>query len=223
MIRSSIWASPSVFSLGLLGRPVWPFWLFGRPRCFSCLMLARWSGTSCAFRSMPIPGRSSLNLTVPTTSDLMAVSLLVIRPVSTPRRRLVVVMGGRGPLPDGLPQLLILTRHFSSEVLNASGDDLHLPLNRSHGRVSAGSVVGSSFHGRYRPGCGPFCSKNDSGLLSRPHRRRQLIMPKNQWARTFGQFEWTMLLPTIEYLQNRETSEREHRRWSGGGSLRCLS
>jgi hypothetical protein len=91
-------------------------------------------------------------------------------------------MGGWGPLPDSLPQLLILTRCFSSEVLNAGGDDLHLPLNWSHGGVSTGSVIGSSFHDRYRPVCGPFCSKNDNGLLSRSHRRRQLIMPKNQWA-----------------------------------------
>ncbi len=28
---------------------------------------------------------------------------------------------------------------------------------------------------------------------------------------------------TNEYLQNKETSERVHRWWSGGGSLRCLS
>jgi hypothetical protein len=183
MIRLSGGVSPSIFSFRLLGRPIWSFWLFGRPRCFSCLMLARWSGTSCAFRSVPAAGRSSLTFASPTTGDLMAVSFLIIRPVSTPWRRLVVVMGGWGPLPDSLPQLLILTRCFSSEVLNAGGDDLHLPLDWSHGGVSTGSVIGSSFHDRYRPVCGPFCSKNDSGLLSRSHRRRQLIMPKNQWAR----------------------------------------
>ena len=208
MIRSSGGAFPSIFSFEMFGRPAWSFWLFGRPRCFSCPMLAGWSGTSCAFRSVSTPGRSSLNLTVPTTSDLMAVGFLVIRPISTPRRRMVVVVGGWGPLPDGLPQLLVLTRRFSSEVLNAGGDDLHLPLNRGHGGVSAGSVVGSSFHDRYRPVCGPFCSKNDSGLLSRSHRRRQLIMPENQWACTQANSDGRCSHRRVNTCKTEKTSER---------------
>ena len=58
-------------------------------------------------------------------------------------------MGGWRPLPDGLPQLLILTGGFPSEFLNAGCNNLHLSLDWGHSRISTGSIVGSSFHDRY--------------------------------------------------------------------------
>ena len=123
-----IWSSGrmvlSVRSFRLLGRPIWSFWLlrrsvlsfwlFGRPCGFSCLLSAGWSGTSCTFCLVPALGWSFLHFASPTTSDLTAVSFLVVLHVFSPQRRLVIVTGGRRPLLDGLPQLLVLTGCFPS-------------------------------------------------------------------------------------------------------------
>jgi hypothetical protein len=135
-----------IWSFWLLRRPVLSFWLFGRPCSSSRLLSAGRSGTSCAFCPVPALGWSFLRFASPATGDLTAVSFLVVRPVFSPRRRLVVVTEGCRPLLDGLPQLLVLTGCFSSKVLNAGCNNLHLSLDRGHGRISTGPVIGSSFH-----------------------------------------------------------------------------
>uniref|UniRef100_A0A2N9GDS9 Uncharacterized protein n=1 Tax=Fagus sylvatica TaxID=28930 RepID=A0A2N9GDS9_FAGSY len=77
------------------------FWLFGRLCSFSYLLSAGRSGTSCAFCPVPALGWSFLRFASPATGDLTAVSFLVVRPVFSPRRGLVVVTGRS--LLDGLP------------------------------------------------------------------------------------------------------------------------
>jgi hypothetical protein len=61
---------------------------------------------------------------------------------------LAVVVRSLWPLLDGTPQLLVLSCALSSEVLDVGRDSLHLSLDRGHGRISTGPVIGSSFHNR---------------------------------------------------------------------------
>jgi hypothetical protein len=126
-----------------------------------------------------------------------------------------VVVRGLWPLLDGAPQLLVLTRHFSSEVLDAGRNGLHLSLDRGHGRISTGPVIRGSFHNRGQSVYDPFCSKNDNSLLSRSHRQRQLIMPKisghgHVLTRTDGAFTDGRV-----YLQKRENVKE----CTGGGPV----
>ena len=120
----------------------------GRPSGSNRPLLAGMGGASRAFRPMSVLGWGFLHLVCPTACDLMAVSFLVVRPVFSPWRGLVVVTGGWRSLLDGLPQLLVLAGCLPGEVLNAGCNSLHLSLDWGHGRISAGPVIGSSFHDR---------------------------------------------------------------------------
>ena len=128
-------------SFRLFGQPIWSFWLLGRPSGSNYPLQAGRGGASCAFRPMFVLGWSLFHLVFPTAGYLTAVSFLVVRPILPPWGALVVVMGSRWPFPDGLPQLLVLTRRFPSKVLNAGCNNLHLSLNRGHGRIIVGPLM----------------------------------------------------------------------------------
>ena len=48
-------------------------------------------------------------------------------------------------------------------------------------------------------------------------------MPKNQWARSLINSNERDLHRRMDVPAKQRTSKRMHQRWSGGGSLRCLS
>ncbi len=153
---------------------------------------------------MPAGGRAFLCFTVSAAGYLSAISFLVARLVFLSWRALAVVVRGLWPLLDGTPQLLVLTRRLPSEVLDAGRNGLHLSLDRGHGRVSTGPVIGSSFHNCGQSVYGPFCSKNNNSLLSRSHRWCQLITSKisehgHILTRTDGAY-----IDGRVYLQNKE-------------------
>ena len=50
-----------------------------------------------------------------------------------------------------------------------------------------------------------------------------LIMPKNQWARALINSDGRGSHRRVNIPAKKRKSERVHRRWSGRGSLRCLS
>ena len=95
---------------------------------------------------MHVRGRGFLRLIVFAIGHLPAVSFLIVHPVFPLRRGLVIIEGSWWPLPDYVPQFFVLSRRFPGKVLNAGCNNLHLPFNRGHGSIGAGSIVVDSFH-----------------------------------------------------------------------------
>jgi hypothetical protein len=98
----------------------------------------------------PVPARrwSFLHFVVSTAGYLPTVSLLVIQPVFPLWRALVVVVESWWPLLNSVSQLLVLAGHLPSEVLDVGCNNLHLPFDRGHRRISIGSVIMGSLHNR---------------------------------------------------------------------------
>uniref|UniRef100_A0A2N9HEH3 Uncharacterized protein n=1 Tax=Fagus sylvatica TaxID=28930 RepID=A0A2N9HEH3_FAGSY len=103
-------------------------------------------GATCTLFPMPVRGWSFLHLIVFAAGHLLAVSFLIVHPAFPLRKGLVIIVGSWWPLPDCMPQLFVLSCCFLGKVLNAGCNNLHLPFDRGHGRIGAGSVVVDSFH-----------------------------------------------------------------------------
>ena len=91
---------------------------------------------------------SFLHLVASAAGYLPAVSFLIVQLAFPLWRALIVVVESWWPFLDSVPQLLVLTSRLPSEVLDAGCNNLHLPFDRGHGRISTGSVIVGSFHNR---------------------------------------------------------------------------
>ena len=103
-------------------------------------------GATCTLFPMPVRGRSFLRLIVFAAGHLPAVSFLIVHPAFLLRKGLVIIVGSWWPLPNYMPQLFVLSSRFPGEVLDAGYNNLHLPFDRGHGKIGAGSLVVDSFH-----------------------------------------------------------------------------
>ena len=124
---------------------------FGWSKRSGELMMAGMSGASRTFFLMFARGWSFLRLIAFAIQMgyLSTVSFLIFPFAFSLWRRLVIIEGLRWSwwlLLDCLPQFFVLSRRFQGKILDASCNDLHLPLDGGHGRIGAGSFVVDSFH-----------------------------------------------------------------------------
>ena len=97
---------------------------------------------------MPAKGWSFLHLVVSAAGYLLTVSFLIVQPIFPLWRALAVVVRSWWPLLNSVPQLLVLTSCLPSEILDVGYNNLHLPFDQGHGRISIGSVIMGSLHNR---------------------------------------------------------------------------